>query len=115
MKKNLPGLKTARSNLTSVDQDSVLSSSVLPRTLPRAAKQMKPNAIADSELDPAVEGLDPTLPVNPVRGAPGHQIKEPFVDEEDEDGRSVGEQLVEKGMSDAEQDTVNQSARRRGR
>jgi hypothetical protein len=113
MKKNQPDQKTPRNNLTSVDTDAALSSSVLPRTLPRSAKTVKPNTISDAELDPPVEGLDPTLPVNPVRGAPGHQIKEPSVDGEDEDGRSVGEQLVEQGVNEAEQDTVNQSARKR--
>jgi hypothetical protein len=115
MKKHPTDSKLPRSNLTSVDQDPALASLVLPRTLPRSTQPVKPDAVADSELDPPVEGLDPTLPVNPVRGAPGHQIKEPPVDEEDEDGRSVGEQLVEKGVSEAEQDTANQGGRKRSR
>ena len=70
-----------------------------------------PNAVAESELDRPEEGLDPTLPGNTVHGAPGHQIKEPQSEDEDDEGRSTTEQLVEAGAQEAEQDKVKQATR----
>jgi hypothetical protein len=86
-------------------------SSALPRELPVSARPAKPNAVADSERDRPEAGRDPTLPGNIVQGAPGHQIKEPRSDDEDDEGRSTAEQLVEAGAQEAEQDKVNQAAR----
>ena len=69
--------------------------------------------VADSELDRPEEGRDPTLPGNTVHGAPGHQVKEPRSEDEDEDeeGRSTTEQLVDAGAQEAEQDKVEQATR----
>ena len=67
--------------------------------------------IADAELDPPEEGRDPTLPENPVRGAPGHQVKEPRSEDEDDEGRSTTEQLIAAGAQEAEQDKVQQATR----
>lgn len=86
-------------------------SSPLPRKLPVSPRPAKPEAVADSERDRPEEGRDPTLPGNAVRGAPGHQIKEPRSDDEDAEGRSTSEQLVEAGAQEAEQDKVKQAAR----
>ena len=83
--------------------------SALPRELPVSIRPAKPNAVADSELDRPEEGRDSTLPGNTVHGAPGHQIKEPRSEDEDEEGRSTTEQLVEAGAQEAEQDKVNQA------
>ena len=84
-------------------------SSALPRELPVATRPAKPSTVADSELDRPDEGRDPTLPGNTVRGAPGHQIKEPPTEDEDAKGRSMTEQLVEAGAEKAEQDKVKQA------
>jgi len=86
-------------------------SSALPRELPVSTRPAKPNAVADSELDRPEEGRDPTLPGNTVQGAPGHQIKEPRSEDEDDEGRSTTEQLIEAGAQEAEQDKVKQAAR----
>ena len=86
-------------------------SSALPRELPVSTRPAKPGAAADSELDRPEEGRDPTLPGNTVNGAPGHQIKEPLSEDEDEEGRSTSEQLVEAGAQEAEQDKVKQATR----
>ena len=42
---------------------------------------------------------------------PGHQIKEPRSEDEDDEGRSTTEQLVEAGAQVAEQDKVRQATR----
>ena len=86
-------------------------SSVLPRELPVSTRPAKPTAVADSELDRAEEGRDPTLPGNTVHGAPGHQIKEPCSEDEDDEGRSTTEQLIEAGAQEAEEDKVKQATR----
>lgn len=85
--------------------------SALPRELPVSTRPAKPSAVADSELDRPEEGLDPTLPGNNVHGAPGHQIKEPRSEDEDDEGRSTTEQLIEAGAQEAEQDNVKRSTR----
>ena len=86
-------------------------SSALPRELPVSTGPAKPNAVADSELDRPEEGRDPTLPGNSVHGAPGHQVKEPLSEDEDDEGRSTTEQLAEAGAQEAEQDKVTQATR----
>jgi len=86
-------------------------SSALPRELPASTRPAQSNAVADSELDRPEEGRDPTLPGNTVHGAPGHQIKEPRSEDEDDEGRSTTEQLTEAGAQEAEQDKVTQAAR----
>jgi hypothetical protein len=86
-------------------------SSALPRELPVSTRPAKPNAVADSELDRPEEGRDPTLPENAVHGAPGHQVKEPRSEDEDDEGRSMTEQLTEAGAQEAEQDKVKQATR----
>ena len=48
---------------------------------------------------------------NPVPGSSGHQAKESASEDEDEDGRSEGAQLVEEGVSEAEHDQMLQAAR----
>jgi len=77
--------------------------------LPVSNRPAKPSAIADSELDRPEEGRDPTLPENTVRGVPGHQIKEPCSEDEDDEGRSTTEQLFEAGAREAEQDKVTRA------
>ena len=87
--------------------------SVLPREIAGLTRPAQPKVVADAELDRPEEGVDPTLPENPVRGAPGHQVKEPRTDdeEEDEEGRSTTEQLIDAGAQEAEQDKVKQASR----
>ncbi|MCX6950944.1 MAG: hypothetical protein NTV51_01970 [Verrucomicrobia bacterium] len=70
----------------------------------------EPHDVAAAELDPPEPGLDPTLPVSPVDGPPGHQVKEPANDDEDGEGRSTTEQLAEQGVEDAAKDTADQAA-----
>lgn len=86
-------------------------SSALPRELPLSTRPAKARAVADSELDRPEEGLDPTLPGNTVYGPPGHQVIEPRSEDEDDEGRSTTEQIVEAGAKEAEQDKVKQATR----
>ncbi len=86
-------------------------SPALPREIAGSTRPTQPKAIADAELDRPEEGVDPTLPENTVHGAPGHQVKEPRSEDEDDEGRSTTEQLIDAGAQEAEQDKVKQAAR----
>ncbi len=112
MKKSPTTQKKPRPNLTPNDAELAQSPSVLLRDVPALKKAAKPNTIADSELDRPVDGVDPTLPFNSAVGAPGHKIKEPLLDDENEDGESVVEQLAEEGAERAEENTARQGVRK---
>ena len=102
---------SARSS-SSPDPDT--TAQVVPVRPPGRAYGVEPDklkSVADSELDLPEEGLDPTLPGNLVHGLPGHKIKEPPSEDEDDEGRSLAEQLFEEGVEEAEQDKVNRAVR----
>jgi len=86
-------------------------SSALPNKIPVTTRPALPAEIADAELDRPEEGVDPTLPENTAHGAPGHQVKEPTSEDEDDEGRSTTEQLIDAGAQEAEQDKVQQATR----
>jgi hypothetical protein len=48
---------------------------------------------------------------DPVPGATGHKVPEAPSDDEDEEGRSDNERLVEEGVAEAEHDHIVQAAR----
>ena len=105
------------------------SAAIRPRAKTRTSKSnpQTPNAgtpelpvddeTAPSELsagpnqDPPEAGVDPTLPTNPVSGAPGHQVLESSSEDEDDEGRSTTEQLFDDGAFQAERDKVNEAAK----
>ena len=47
---------------------------------------------------------------NPVPGSTGRQIPEPPSEDEDDEGRSDSEQLVDRGVEEAERDQIAQAA-----
>jgi hypothetical protein len=94
-----------------LDDSSAEPSTALPRDIPLPTRPIQPPAVDEAELDQPEEGRDPTLPENPVQGAPGHQVKEPRSEDEDEEGRSTTEQLIDAGAKKAEQDKVQQATR----
>lgn len=48
---------------------------------------------------------------NPMRGSPGHKVPVPPSEDEDDEGRSINETLVESGLADAETDKSIQAKR----
>jgi hypothetical protein len=67
-----------------------------------------------SELDPSEENLEAIADSkfgDPLPGSTGHRVAESVDDDEDGDGRSIGEQLVEEGVNEAEHDQMLQAAR----
>jgi len=65
----------------------------------------------EPDFDPPEPGVDPTLPTNPVYGEPGHQVPDEPNEVEDQEGRSIPEQLVDEGAEQAERDTVSRAGR----
>jgi hypothetical protein len=76
-------------------------------------EQAKRELTGGSDMDPK-EALLETAPESerwdPVPGSTGHIVTVPSVDGEDDDGRSVGERLVESGMLEAEHDQMLKAA-----
>ena len=58
-----------------------------------------------------LESAPESLRWNPVPGSSGHQAPESPSEDEDEEGRSETEQLVDQGVEDAEHDQMLQAAR----
>ena len=103
--------KVSATDRAPTESTSSEPSSALPREIAGSTRPTQPKEIADAELDRPEDGVDPTLPENTAQGAPGHQIKEPASEDEDEEGRSTTEQLFDAGAQEAEQDKVKQATR----
>jgi hypothetical protein len=78
-------------------------------------EQAKRELTGGSDMDPK-EALLESAPESerwdPVPGSTGHIVPVPSVDDEDDEGRSVSERLVEEGMLEAEHDQMLQAAKK---
>jgi hypothetical protein len=75
--------------------------------------QAKRELTGGSDLDPQEAGLE-AIPESDLQDAPGssgRQLPKSPDDEEDSEGRSIGEQLVNEGVDEAEHDQMLQAAR----
>jgi hypothetical protein len=88
----------------------------------RAAKDVSENDYAqakreltgESDIDPEEAALDllpESEPGDPLPGATGHHVPNSIEDDEDDEGRSIGEQLVAGGVNEAEHDQMLQAAK----
>ena len=77
-------------------------------------EQAKRELTGEPEADPQ-EALLESAPEserwNPVYGSTGHKVPVTSNDDEDEEGRSDSERLVEEGVAEAEHDQMIQAAR----
>ena len=77
-------------------------------------QQARRELTGEHERDPREESLD-ALPEserwNPVPGSDGQQAREAANEDEDEEGRSETEQLVDEGVKEAEHDQMLQASR----
>jgi hypothetical protein len=72
--------------------------------LPRPSEEI-------SKKDKFLESLPESMRWNPVPGSDGHQSPECADEEEDSEGRSQTERLVDDGVEAAEREQVKQAAR----
>ncbi len=76
--------------------------------------QAKRELTGEPDMDPK-EALLASAPESerwdPLPGSTGHTVPVTSVDGEDDDGRSLGEKLVDEGVQEAEQDQMLKAAR----
>jgi hypothetical protein len=68
----------------------------------------------EPDMDPreaALESAPESERWDPVPGSTGHKVRVPPGDDEDDEGRSDNERLVEEGIAEAEHDHMVQAAR----
>jgi Protein of unknown function (DUF2934) len=77
-------------------------------------EQAKRELTGESDLDPK-EALLESAPESerwdPLPGSTGHIVPVTSIDGEDDDGRSIGERLIDQGVQEAEHDQMLQAAR----
>jgi hypothetical protein len=78
--------------------------------------QAKRELTGEPDMDPQ-ETLLASAPESerwdPLPGSTGHIVPVTSIDGEDDDGRSLGEKLIDEGVQEAEQDQMRQAARTR--
>jgi hypothetical protein len=77
-------------------------------------EQAKRELTGESDIDPEEAALDllpESEPGDPLPGATGHHVPNSIEDDEDDEGRSIGEQLVSGGLNEAEHDQMLQAAK----
>jgi hypothetical protein len=81
---------------------------------PADFEQAKRELTGGPEQDPKdalIDSLGEGQRWNPVPGSSGHQAPESGSEDEDDEGRSETEQMVERGVEEAEHDQMLQAAR----
>jgi hypothetical protein len=77
-------------------------------------EQAKRELTGRSDIDPKealLEAAPESERWDPLPGSTGHIIPVASIDGEDDDGRSMGEKLIDKGIQEAEHDQMLQAAR----
>jgi hypothetical protein len=78
-------------------------------------EQAKRELTGGSEMDPeqlALESAPESERWDPVPGSTGHQVPNSPSEDQDDEGRSESEQLVEKGVEEASQDQMLQAVKK---
>ena len=76
--------------------------------------QAKRELTGEPDMDPEeliLESVPESERWHPLPGSTGHTVPVTSIDGEDDDGRSLGEKLVDEGVQEAEQDQMRQAAR----
>jgi hypothetical protein len=76
----------------------------------RARRELTGEPDTDPE-DTVLESAPESERWDPAPGSPGHKVPEAPSEDEDEEGRSDNERLVEEGVAGAELDQMSQAAR----
>ena len=83
---------------------------VTPADFEQAKRELTGGPDQDAK-DALIDSLGEGARWNPVPGSPGHQAPESASEDEDDEGRSETEQLVERGVEEAEHDQMLHAAR----
>jgi len=130
MDKNLSDNKALTGNLTGSDPvsremehermpDLTWDATRVPPRGPPAddvqAKRELTRASGADQQEAILDSISEVKQWNPVPGSTGLQIPESPDEDEDDEGRSESEQLVERGVAEAERDQMLQAARAAGK
>jgi hypothetical protein len=74
------------------------------------AKRESTRAIGTDQQEAILDSISVVKQWDPVPGSTGLQMPEPPSEDEDDEGRSESEQLVDRGVADAERDQIAQAA-----
>jgi hypothetical protein len=77
-------------------------------------EQAKRELTGETDIDPKdaiMEAAPESERWDPVAGSTGHKVEATFNDDEDDEGRSDSERLVEEGVAEAEHDQMVQAAK----
>lgn len=97
---------------------ALIAGRVPPHVAQADYEQAKRELTGESDLDrqeARLESLPETKRWDPVPGSPGRQVPESASEDEDEEGRSETEQLVDEGAAEAGRDQMLQAARAAGK
>ena len=76
--------------------------------------QAKRELTGEPEMDPKeaiLESAPESERWDPLPGTPGHQAPESSSDDDDEEGRSLGERLIDEGLKEADHDQMLEAAK----
>ena len=93
---------------------ALLAGRIPPNVSQADYEQAKRELLGGSDTDPQeaeLEAIPEAKRWDPVPGSSGHQTPESSSEDEDDDGRSETEQLVDEGAEEAERDRMFQAAR----
>ena len=93
---------------------ALLAGRVAPQVLPADYEQAKRELTGEPDIDQQdalLDSLPETKRWDPVPGSAGRQAPEIPSEDEDQEGRSETEQLVDEGAAEAERDRMFQAAR----
>jgi len=108
------GTVTRRMVLTRAEELATISGDWLHKVSASDLEQARRQLTGESDRAPQEESLEAAPESerwDPVPGSTGHIISVPPNDDEDEEGRSDNERLVEEGVAWAERDQIVQAAR----
>ena len=74
------------------------------------AKRVSTRATGTDQQEAILDSISEVKQWDPVPGSPGRQVPEPPGEDEDDEGRNESEQLVDRGVADAERDQIAQAA-----
>ena len=115
---NSAGLGTVTRQM--VRERAVELAAINGRTAPDVSKadwdQAKRELTGDSDTDPkeaALESAPESERWDPLPGSAGHKVPEAASEDEDDEGRSDNERLVDEGIEGAEHDQMRQASLKR--
>jgi hypothetical protein len=108
------GTVTRKMVLGRAEEQAIINGSWLHKASPSDFERARQQLTGEPDMEPqeaTLESAPESGRWDPVPGSTGHKTPAPSNDDEDEEGRSDNERLVEEGVAGAEHDQMLQAAR----